>query len=201
MTRPRRKISTSHTCETKWPSIALYHNEGAAITCVISIRDSGKVLLAADSCTSYGTHVDTCDDKLFRCIGMNVGGAGDSLLMQYVQHGLHCKKKDPKLSLADYAKKEIGPKVSSVWQALQELDEDIWGEFLFASGSEVVSITARGEVFSSAKDYMAIGSGSTFAMGSLRNSRGKAEDRALQAINTAAEFLGDVAPPVRMVWT
>lgn len=171
------------------------------MTCIIALRDSGKVLLAADSCTTLDSHVESIGDKLFWCGEFLVGGAGDVLMLQYIQHALQLRKMKRGERLLTYAAKELGPKVSEIWEQLKVLEEDIWGEFIFATKGECVTLTARGEVFSSVREYMAIGSGATFALGSLRNSRGKAEDRALQAINTAAEFLGDVAPPVIMEWT
>jgi ATP-dependent protease HslVU (ClpYQ) peptidase subunit len=168
------------------------------LTCIVSLKDSGKVWLAADSCTTYDSHRDLTDDKLFRVGGFIVGGAGDVLLIQYVRHGLHIK---PKGSLVTQAAKQIGPAIAEIWNNLQQLDEDIWAEFIFARGSEMVSISARGEVFSTSREYLVIGTGAPFAMGSLRNSRGKPEDRMIQAINTASEFLGDVCGPIRVVST
>lgn len=169
------------------------------MTCIVAVKESGKVVLAADSCVTYDTHRDSFDDKLFRLGDFVVGGAGDVLLIQYVRHGLKFPKK--KGSLVDFAAKTLGPKVAEIWNNLRQIDDDIWGEFIFAHKGEVVSISARGEVFCSSRDYLAIGSGAVFALGALHNSKGPAKDRVVQAISTASNFLGDVASPIRVVST
>jgi ATP-dependent protease HslVU (ClpYQ) peptidase subunit len=166
---------------------------------VIGIRESNRVLIAADSAVDFGTHIDTCPDKVFRTGEFVVGESGHALLGQAVRYALRFRAVNLPLHLL--AAKVIGPKILRLRDELAQYREELSGEYIFARGGELVTITEFGEVFTPARDYVAIGSGSSFAYGSLRNSKGSALKRATEAICTAAEFLGDVAPPVVHMWT
>lgn len=168
------------------------------MTCAVAIRVSDRVLVAADSAVDCGSHIETTPDKVFRCGSIVVAVSGDLIFGQLVRAELGARWRG---GLHAYASKTLAPKIQAIKRAAGGFKEDISGELLLARGREMVTINELGEVFVPTRDYLAIGSGCSFAYGALRNSSGDAVTRATMAILTAADFLGDVRPPIVCEWT
>ena len=180
------------------------------MTCIVGLKDkkTGKVYLGGDSATTKGAQrMIRAEPKVYKRGEILFGGAGDSVVNQVLSHIASdpsvVENQDP----LGYILNEFIPSFKSFLRQtnhLQIKDEvaTIPNEFLVAFRGELFSIGSHFDVFTSLDNYMAIGSGEEYALGSLYSTESsdlKPEERIFIALRAASKHDSYVGGPLQVI--
>ena len=180
------------------------------MTCIVGLKSkkTGKVYLGGDSATTKGAQrMIRAEPKVYKRGEILFGGAGNSVVSQVLSHIASdpsvVEKQDP----LGYILNEFIPSFKKFLRQADQLREKdgvatVPNEFLVAFRGELFSISSDFDVFTSLDDYMAIGSGEEYALGSLYSTKYsdlKPEERLFMALEAASKHDSYVGGPLQVV--
>lgn len=157
--------------------------------------DEGTAV-SSDSCVSFGTHRDICDDKLWTVGKLVMGAAGDSLAIQALRANLTVTS--PGASIESWATRVLSKAILKALAGVHAKRRDC--ELLVATGRHLVEIQSDGAYLIHQRPYAAIGSGTHLALGSLYSTKGNPVVRAELAVSAACEYSSECQLPIRTIW-
>ena len=175
------------------------------MTCIVGIKGKTGIYIGGDSAVSDGDQVQIMSDKKVWSKGQFLFGyAGDLRTGQVVKY----RMKIPPIN----GKKPMEYMVTSFTDAMRKSlkkagaareenkEEENNNQFLIGFKGRLFEIDPSYGVCEMTDEYVAIGSGSEYAFGSLHTTIGlKPEDRILKALEAAAHFNAGVSPPFHIV--
>ena len=166
------------------------------MTCVCAVEHGGKVYMGGDSAVSW-----SCDDAVFvathrkviRRGGMLLGLAGNLGTCTVAAAGL---RPEPYVS-GDPRTHILTAVLLPLRALLAEAKMDAEGcDLLIGCASRIYFAGLDGAVHGFDAGYAAIGSGSSYALGSLHTSRGTPAKRVRQALSAAVAHCASVGGPL-----
>jgi ATP-dependent protease HslVU (ClpYQ) peptidase subunit len=175
------------------------------MTCVIAIKEDGKVYMGADSAGTGGDFSQrTRNDSKLCKVGPFMFGFTTSFRMgQLLAHSFIAPDRDPRVSVEKFMSTLFIDSIRSCLKAggfaTKDNDAEVGGQFLVAYEGRVFQIYNDYQVAESVLDYEAIGCGSDIAMGSLHTSGQHTtmwpKGRIVVALEAAEEFSAGVRGP------
>jgi len=179
------------------------------MTCVAAVVEKGVVYMGADS---VGAEPETyhvrrrMDPKVFRCKPFLLGFTGSFRLGQLLAHSL----KVPEIPTTGVSHKWMCTKfIDALRECLKaggwekkENGREEGGHFLAAAGGKIFDIQSDFQVGMLRYEYVSVGCGRDYAIGSLYSTRGQHPRRRIrQALAAAEEFSGYVRGPYTILRT
>lgn len=168
------------------------------MTCCVAIKAGNNTYLGGDSAVSFGGgHMDTlARPKVFKKDkDLLIGCAGALRVLQVVEHSLKIPSHRIGMSNYEYCAKTLVSEVQTCFES-----NDV------SSNNSVLLVGYRDSIFQIYTsdystieidtDYATIGSGASYAEGSLHSTVGNSpESRIRDALSAAAKYNNAVAPP------
>lgn len=170
---------------------------------VVAVKKDKRIVLAADTLSSCGSHRDAPDNVVthkIRKIGQALMGTTGWALFDNILDDMLAGKRTPRLndkaSIFRFFLKvwhELGEKYTLVNEQSEDKHTpfgDVDGQFLVANRKGLYTVASNLTV-SELKKYYAIGGGADYAFGALYNlydSKKDAKEIAVQAVRTAINF-------------
>lgn len=171
------------------------------MTCIVAIKDGGKVHMGCDSIGSDGWRREArTRPKLFRNGPLLIGYTTSFRMGQLLELNLSAPKMLPDEDPFAWMVKEFIPAARSALKdggfATKKEDREAGGDFLVALRGRLFEVQDDYHVGETDRGYASVGSGEPFAMGSLFSTNGQpAADRLRIALEAAHEMCATVAPP------
>lgn len=174
------------------------------MSCIVGIKHKRKIYMGADSCVTEGDKVLTLKDpKIFKRGEFLIGFCGDLRAGQLLKHTKISKDINSIDKFVEFMKDLF--KKEGIIRKGKDIDEPALlmdAEFIVAHKGRMYVIGADLSIVEDGKnDYCAIGSGSSFALGSLyatRNTKIIPRKRLLNALKCSAYFDPGVSAPFRV---
>lgn len=184
------------------------------MTCIVGIVTEDGVILGADTLWAAGLYwaETSAVPKVFTielCSGekIGIGFAGQPRVMQIL---IHCVDWLNLGSWPQHGSEQawiVSAAIPAMRRALDEHgakpdddSESVEAQFLFAVNGRLFEIQSKWQVFEGVNRYGAIGSGGPYALGSLATvGIGEPKSRVLAALEAAARFTPNVAPPFTVI--
>lgn len=173
------------------------------MSCVVGIKQKGKIYLGADSCvTDAGRVLTLKDPKIFRRGEFLIGFCGDLRVGQLLKH-TKIRGIETIENFVEFMK-ELFKKEGYI---RKYKDKDCPAistetEFIIAHKGRMYTVGEDLSIVEDSKnDYAAIGSGADFALGSLfatKNTRISSRKRLIRALKCSAYFDPGVGTPFRV---
>lgn len=184
------------------------------MTCIVGITDGKNVWIGGDSAGVEGVNLTMhADEKVFRRIGepniVWIFGFTTSFRMGQLIHYDLCLPKieeDDRLDLHRFMVKKFIPALKDClsaggWQAKKD-EREQGGQFIVGILGELFSIEDDYQVGKPARQYHAVGSGASVALGALyasKRSKQNAKRRILIALEAAEAFNTGVRGPFKIL--
>jgi ATP-dependent protease HslVU (ClpYQ) peptidase subunit len=175
------------------------------MTCIVGLRQGGKVYIGGDSAGIAGWDVTIrADPKVFVAGDYAMGFTTSFRLGQLLQYRL-------KLPKPPSAQKKLYPfMVSEFVEAVREClktggvatkdkESEQGGQFLVGVSGRLFIVEGDYQVAEPVAPFAAIGSGAPYALGALAISRGSPLSRVRQALSVAERFSAGVRAPFRVL--
>lgn len=174
------------------------------MTTIVGLVEDGKVYIGGDSAISHGTHVRVMSNsKVYKRGEVVFGGAGSWRAIQIVAHEMQIPPVIEGQSPREYVMHGVVDCLREAlkWNGHTHKDrkpEDFAGQVLVGFRGHLFEIDPEFAVVEYPEKYVAIGSGSKYALGSLASTQGSSltpEERVLLALDISARFDAFVKPP------
>ncbi len=171
------------------------------MTCVIAIKEDGKVFMGADSAGSdLYTIRSRKDPKIYRVGDMLFGFTTSFRMGQLLGYSLTLPDRDPRITVDKYMNTVFIDAVRTCLKtggyASKVSETEKGGTFLVAYEGRIFTVYDDYQVAESQLDFEAVGCGTETAMGSLYTSAGNpAKDRIIIALSAAEQFSCGVRGP------
>lgn len=171
------------------------------MTCIVAIKDGGKVHMGCDSIGTDGWRKESrVRPKLFKKGPLLVGWCGSFRMADLLEYEVEPPKLLPDEDVYPWLIKELIPVVRDQFKkggfAKVENGVERGGSFLVAVRGRLFTVDSDYQVGETTRGYAAEGAGDTFAMGSIYSTHGQpAADRLRIALEAAYEMCATVAPP------
>lgn len=171
------------------------------MTCVVALKDNGKIYMGADSAGVAGLSIQTRKDpKIYKVGSMLIGFTSSFRMGQLLGYSLDVPDHDPRVPIEKYMATVF---VDAIRTTLKEggyttvdNNEERGGTFIVAYQDRTFRIENDFQVGEVTDDYTAIGCGEDIALGSLYTSVGQEPNsRILLALEAAAKFSAGVRAP------
>lgn len=172
------------------------------MTCIIAIEQNGIVTMGGDRMGSNGyTGAPVAESKVFKKGGVLIGYTSSFRMGQLLQHALTIPVLPAEIDLDKWVAIDFMQAIRQVYQDNgwdgQKDNKAEHGSFLMAVNGRCYEIQSDYSFIRNLSGEYAVGSGTSFALGSLRSTRGKlsAEKRILEGLETASEYVVTVQGP------
>jgi ATP-dependent protease HslVU (ClpYQ) peptidase subunit len=177
------------------------------MTCIVAVKDSGKVYMGADSLGSnYHSKSVRIDEKIFKKGKMLFGFTSSFRMGQILNYSFNPPKHDPKLNDMEYLVDQFVPELIKTYEKNKWLKTEAsvvsGGVFLLAYNGEIYKIESDFQVNHTFDNYNACGSGADAALGSLFTTekyRISPKDRINHAIEAASHHIASVGGPIHIM--
>lgn len=174
------------------------------MSCIVGIKEKDKIYLGADSCVTEGTKIVVLKDpKIFKRGEFLIGFCGGLRSGQLLKHTKINKNVKNISELVEFIK-DLFEKEGYLRKSSnsEEPAVSVDTEFIVAHKGRMYVIGSDLSVVEDGKnDYAAIGSGATFALGSLyatKNSKISIRKKLIKALQCSAYFDPGVSSPFRV---
>lgn len=171
------------------------------MTCIVAIKDGGKVHMGCDSIGTDGWRKDArTKPKLFRVGPLLIGSSGSFRMSDLLREHVTAPKLLPDEDAVRWMVKEFIPTIREQFKsggfARVKDGAEAGGQILVALRGRLFFIDSDYQVGETSRDYDCLGSGEPFAMGSLFSTHGQpVGDRLRIALEAAHEMCATVSPP------
>lgn len=175
------------------------------MTCIVGIKSASGVYLGGDSAVSESDLIQTMvDPKVWKKGRFIFGYAGTLRVGQLIKY----KLKIPPINGREPTQYMVTGFVDAMRKCLKQAgaareehkEEEQDNQFLIGFNGHLFEIDSGYGVCEVADSFIAIGSGTEYALGSLYATKGKPpEARILKALETADHFSESVGPPFHVV--
>ena len=175
------------------------------MTCIVGLRQGGKVYVGGDSAGISGWDVTVrVDPKIFISGDYAIGFTTSFRLGQLLQFRL--KLPEPPRSRKRLYPFMVNEFVEATRECLKtggvatnENEAEHGGTFLVGVRGRIFIVESDYQVIEPAAPFAAVGSGAPYALGSLATSKGSPVARVRQALSVAERFCAGVRPPFRVL--
>lgn len=177
------------------------------MTCIVGLVNKGVVYMGGDGLAVY-THnlnvVPRLDEKVFINGPFIIGFTTSFYMGQLLRYKFSPPKQtvdvdDMKYMATDFIDSVKKCFIENDFGKISEDKTKEGGTFLVGYKDNLYTINDDYQVGKPYLGYDSCGCGSSFALGSMRNSKGTPESRIKQALETAAAFSGGVGPPYTII--
>lgn len=174
------------------------------MTCIVGIVQKGIVYMGGDSLASEPESMDKLpmkNRKVFHNGPFLIGACGSLRMAQILQHGLKPPPKpklmeDMKFMATRFIDEVRAAFLNNGYGKIREGGDNEGGNFLVGFGGKLYEVHNDFQVGEWSWGYASIGSGRSYAYGSLFMSENEAPElRITSALEAAAHFNAGVAPP------
>lgn len=173
------------------------------MTCIVGVvGDDGRVWLGGDSAatTPSGDRTILKDPKVWTSDDIAYGVCGSPKVIDVLAHVF----KGPKYrggSSRKFLVAKFLPAVKAVLEKYEALDDKgfMEGALLVGLDGALYKVECNFQVIQSLTNYESIGSGSSYAIGSLAATTGDEQERVLKALEAATRHDAGVFPPYHVV--
>lgn len=172
-------------------------------TCIVGIEDNKGVYIGGDSAGISGDEISTrSDKKIFRNGHFIMGFTSSFRMGQLLQYKLDPPIQDPEIDDYEFL---VTYFIDSVRQCFIDngygnVSSNEFGQFMFGYNGKLYYVDEDLQLGTDANNYMSLGCGSPYALGSLFSTKGKStKTRIKTALEAAAEFSTGVCPPFYIV--
>jgi 20S proteasome alpha/beta subunit len=176
------------------------------MTCIVGISDGQTVTIGGDSAGSDGWHVAVrSDSKVFQVGSYLMGFTTSYRMGQLLRYSLHVGEPDTwdvDRFMATVFIDAVRGCLSEGGYAKTEDGQEQGGQFLVGIHGRLYVIDADYQIGHTVSGYAAVGSGYLVALGSLHSTAELpvgSRQRAVMALEAAAELTGGVRPPFTVV--
>ncbi len=174
------------------------------MTCIVGLTHKGKVYIGADSAGVAGLNLQVRSDcKVFTNREFAFGFCGSFRMGQLLRYSFKPPLRDPDTDLYTYMVTafidEVRKTLKDGGYAEKKDNTEKGGFFLVGHAGRLFYIEADYQVGEAATPYNATGCGAPFAMGSLFSSKGDAEKRIREALDSAEANSAGVRGPFHVV--
>lgn len=174
------------------------------MTCIIGLKEQNKIWIGADSATSDGYEIRTLnEDKVFRVNEFLFGFAGSPRISQIIQHHLAISQTNKFLDNKTFLIKVL---IEDIRVTLETygIDKDssdlLHSVCIVGYRSELYSIYSDFQLHGVADNVLAVGSGSSYALGAMHVLKElEPRKRILKALNASAYFATTVQKPFKIL--
>lgn len=176
------------------------------MTCIVGLVSGDSVFLGGDRAATDGGLGRTLikEPKVFEKGDVGFGVCGLPKVMDVVQHVVEL----PPFNGGDAKAYLVASVVPTVREALKKYEctetarggqQQFHGAMLIGFRGRLFLMEGNFQLVEAAKPWAAVGSGQEPALGSLRQSKGLARDRLIEALEVSAENNAGVAPPFDVI--
>jgi ATP-dependent protease HslVU (ClpYQ) peptidase subunit len=175
------------------------------MTCIVGIKSEQGLFIGGDSAVSSANLVQTiADPKVWKKGQFIIGFAGSLRVGQIVKYNLKIppfNKKEPTEYMVTAFVNAMRKALKNAGAAREhQKEEEQENQFLIGFKNRLFEIDEAHGVCEVGDEYISIGSGTEYALGSLHTTKGKpSEMRIIAALEAAAYFSEGVRPPFHMV--
>lgn len=169
------------------------------MTVIVGVIQGGRVYVGADSAVTAGDNAAAlARPKVRRRNGILFGACGDMSVVGAILD---------RMTIPDYDGQDVESWMAKeFWSAIRGLMKEMGlrrceFEVLVAVGGRLACVDNHGAVIVHDRQYAAVGSGGTYALGALYNSRGSGRMRVKRAIEAAIEHCSTVRGPLAVLST
>lgn len=179
------------------------------MTCIIGIKTADRIYLGGDSCISSDNLLQTiADPKVWKKGTFVLGSAGSLRVLQIIKY----KMKIPPINQREPTEYMVTTFVDAMRKALKEAGgaggakeenkEEQDNSFLVAFKGRMFEIDGAYAICEVVDEYIAIGSGTDYALGALYATKGEdPEVRIKKALEAASYYADGVRPPFHIIHT
>jgi ATP-dependent protease HslVU (ClpYQ) peptidase subunit len=175
------------------------------MTCIVGIKSKTGIYIGGDSAVSTGDLVQTmADPKIWRKGQFIFGYAGTLRAGQIIKYDMSIPPINNRLPM-EYMVKSFTKSMRKCLKAAgaareEHKEEENPNQFLIGFRGHLFEIDEAYGVCEVADEFVAIGSGTEYALGSLHTTKGMATgDRIIRALDAASYFCAGVRPPFHTV--
>lgn len=177
------------------------------MTCIVAVKDNGKVLIGGDSLGSnYQTKTVRVDQKVFIKGDMLFGFTSSFRMGQILEYAFTLPERPVDVSDMQYLVGTFIPALMTCYKDNNWLKKEqeivSGGVFLLGYRGEIYKIESDFQVGISTEPYGACGSGAELALGSLHTTHRydiKAKERITLAIEAASHHVVSVGGPIHIL--
>lgn len=177
------------------------------MTCIVAIKDNGKVYMGGDSAGVAGSKISyRRDEKVFINGPMLMGFTTSFRMGQILRYSLNVPYHSPEKSDMEYLCTDFAESIYKTFEdkgyGKIEMNQKKGGQFLVGYRGEIYVIHSDYQVALGNSVYEAIGSGAEVAMGSLFTTQFinmKIEDKLAYALQAASHHITSVKSPFNIL--
>lgn len=175
------------------------------MTCIVGVvGDDGRVWLGGDSAATNqaGDRTILKDPKVWVADNIAYGVCGSLKVIDVLAHVFNAPKyRGRGESSRKFLVANLAPAIKSALKKYDALTGDghMDGELLIALNGALYRVQANFQVIQSLTNYESIGSGASYAIGSLSATVGDSRDRVIKALDAATRHDAGVFPPYHVV--
>lgn len=174
------------------------------MTCIIGLKENGKVWIGADSAVSDGWEIRTLNEnKVFKVGELLFGFAGSPRIMQIIQYHLALSQSNAYHDDRTFLVRVLVEDMRAILETYG-IDKDSYD-----LGKSSCIVGYRGEIYTIYSDFqlhsvndnlLAIGSGSSYALGAMHVLKElEPKKRILKALEASAYFATTVQKPFKVL--
>lgn len=180
------------------------------MTCIVAIKKDGRVHMGADSAGSdeeSGIIFPYIIPKVFERNGYLIGYAGSFKIGKVLQYIVNFPDIPPKMNthekLDEFLNGIVMPNIGKQVKELEIDKEDMDFDLILAINGHIFEISNSWDALEASLDFLAIGSGTKYALGSLYTTQTWKDPirRINVALQAASEYSMSVAPPFNIIST